>query len=163
MSPGAPDLRAVVTSLRDDFDRSFSLPLPPREQAPHQLLRIVAAGSEWAVPLGDISGVHLDPHLARVPVAPGHLLGLTTVRGSTWPVHDLSVLLGQSRQPRPRVLCLLRGEPRAAVACEIFRGLLHVPPSAIVDAPPSLGSSKAVQIGDDFIRLLDLSSLVPKS
>jgi chemotaxis signal transduction protein len=153
----------MVTALQEDFDRAFSLPLPERDAAPRPILRMVAAGHELAVELSDVSGMHLDPHLARVPAAPSHLLGLATVRGRTWPVHDLALLLGYGRGSRPRVLCLMRGEPQAAFACEAFRGLIHVRSDAVVDAPPSVGSRKAVKIGDDFIRMLDPSNLVPKN
>lgn len=162
MSARAADIQAMVTALQEDFDRGFSLPLAEREAAPRSILRVVAAGRELAIQLEDISGMQLDPHLARVPAAPSHLLGLTGARGRTWPVYDLGVLLGHARGHRPRVLCLMR-EPSVALACEAFRGLLHVRPSAIVDAPPTLGSSKAVQIGEDFIRLLDPSGLVYKN
>jgi chemotaxis signal transduction protein len=157
------DVRALVTALQEDFDRAFSLPLPERDGAPRPILRVVAGGHEMALALDDISGMHLDPRLARVPAAPNHLLGLATVRGRAWPVHDLAVLLGYGPASRPRVLCLMRGEPQAAFACETFRGLVHVRPEAVVDAPPSVGSRKAVKIGDDFIRLLDPSSLLQSS
>lgn len=163
MSPRAGDLFARATALRDAFDRTFTLPAPERQDAPVQVLRLQAAGKEWALRLDDIVGMHLDPHLARVPAAPRALLGLTTVRGRTWPVYDLSVLLGQGRQERPRVLCLLRGEPSAALACEVFRGLVHVRAQAIVEAPQLRGSRKAVQVDQDFLRLLELAELIPKN
>lgn len=157
------DLRAKVTALREDFDRAFCLPLPERDAAPRPILRIVAGGHDLALDLADVSGMHVDPRLARVPAAPSHLLGLATVRGRTWPVHDLAMLLGYGSGSRPRVLCLMRGEPQAAFACQEFRGLIQVRSDAIVDAPPSLGSRKAVKIGDDLIRMLAPSNLLPSS
>lgn len=163
MSLVTADLQAMVTVLREEFDRTFCLPLPERDAAPRPILRVVAGGHELALELDDISGMDLDPRLARVPAAPAHLLGLTTVRGRVWPVHDLAMLLGYGPGSRPRVLCLMRGEPQAAFACEAFRGLIHVRSDAIVEAPPSHGSRKAVMIGDDFVRMIDPSSLLHSS
>ena len=150
-------LAARVRALRDEFDRSFALPSAERRTAQLHLLSVEVGGTRVAIRLSEVASVRLDPLLTPVPGSPLALLGLTTIGGQAWPVFDLAAALGQERQKRPRVLCLLRGGLRVAFAFEHFLGLSRVPLEAVTSSPPTLDTSEAVLTDDGFFPLLSLT------
>ena len=116
--------------MRREFDRSFALPPPVAETDTGQLLAIRIGAQPFALRLSEITGVHADKKLTRVPGSTPTMLGIVGFRGAITPVYDFAALMGHRRTDAPRWLVVAKAA-QVALAFDGFEGQLRVAPDAI--------------------------------
>lgn len=121
------DYFAKALRMREEFDRSFSLPMradPPRTV---DLLAIRLRGDGFALRAREISGLTMSRKIVPLPGGATALLGLTGIRGTLMPAWDLASLLGYGGQARgARWLVLGQGDAPWALAFDGFDGFFRV-------------------------------------
>lgn len=120
-----------AAALRRDFDRSFAEPMRPPMPQTLDLLRVRLGGDPWAVPLGDVAGLHSGKRITPVPTRTPGLLGLAGFRGALAAVYDLPALIGLAPQKAPRWL-LLAEQRLVAFAFGQLEGHLRIEASTIL-------------------------------
>jgi purine-binding chemotaxis protein CheW len=124
-------MRERVAGLRRAFDSSFARPAIVDASPGENVLAVSIRSQRYAFRLRDISGLHADKRITRVPSPVPALLGIAGFRGTVLPVYDLGLLLGHAAADAPRWLVVAAGEP-VALAFDAFDQHLRVPADAIV-------------------------------
>lgn len=125
-------------ALREEFDRSFALPVHSDFAEWEDLLAIRVHGDGYLLRVLEISRLDAARNILRLPGSPPALLGLAGIRAALIPVWDLSVLLGYGATPAGsftargdgddrRWLALVAGETPWALGFESFEGYFRVP------------------------------------
>jgi purine-binding chemotaxis protein CheW len=122
-------LRAAA--LRDAFDRSFAVPLPPDPPPGRDLLAIRVGEEPYALYLSDIAALHPDRRTTPLPGSMPALRGIAGFRGAVVPVYDLAALLGQPPAEVVRWHAIAASAPVAFAFAWLDRQL-RVPREAIV-------------------------------
>jgi chemotaxis signal transduction protein len=131
---------AKALRMKEEFDRTFSLPMQADPPQTVDLLAIRLRGDGFALRAREISGLTMSRKIVPLPGAAPALLGLTGIRGTLMPAWDLASLLGYGGQSRSaRWLVLGQGEAPWALAFDGFDGFFRVPgsdihPGAVGDA-----------------------------
>jgi purine-binding chemotaxis protein CheW len=134
---------------------------PPLPQT-LDLLRVRLGGDPWAVPLGDVAGLHAGKRITPVPTHTAGLLGLAGFRGALAAVYDLQALIGFAPLKAPRWL-LLAEQRLVAFAIGELEGHLRIEASAILP----LGGQNAwtrgfIEDGDLRRPILHLPALLDR-
>jgi purine-binding chemotaxis protein CheW len=106
------------------------------------LLRFRAAGIACACDLACVREIVRGRPLARIPGAPAWVRGIMNLRGMLVTVVDLSVRLGASGAPPPRVVVVVESAgKRFGIGVESVQGVADAGESSFeaVDAPRSSG------------------------
>lgn len=120
---------------------------------------VVAVGDiEVGLPIGSVGEVVATPPLARVPLAPRAVAGVTSIRGTVVPVLDLGLRLGAgsaSREGRTVLVSATDGEDVVGVLVDRVSGLVDT------DTPRTTGGTAGVpaDLVDVVLRLEDGSML----
>jgi chemotaxis signal transduction protein len=122
-----------ISSLRTEFDRSFTQPLSSHDAEHMELLAVRAADRPYALRLAQTAGLHPDRPVTPLPGPLPALLGLAGFAGTVVPVYDLAALLGHPVAERPRWLVLATGTPPLGLAFHALDGHVRVPAAAILD------------------------------
>jgi chemotaxis signal transduction protein len=96
------ELATRAEELRQAFDRTFSEPVARTSVEVGEFLLLQLGSMRRAVPLSEVSGLHVDRHVTPLPDSAPELLGISGFRGAILPVYDLQVVLGQGKAARPR-------------------------------------------------------------
>ena len=140
------DYSAKALRMKEEFDRSFSLPVRTDSPQTVDLLAIRLRGDGFAIRAREISGLTMIRKIISLPGTTSAFLGLTGIRGTLMPAWDLASLLGYGGQARgARWLVLGQGEAPWALAFDGFDGFFRVPGSDIL---PGAG----MQAGTGFAR-----------
>ena len=140
---GTTGARSRVEELREAFDGAFAEPPPGESTRTEEFLEVEVGGDAYALPLAELSGVHLQPRVTALPGAPARVLGLAAVRGEVVPVLDLGALLGYGRgAAQPAALAICRGERPLGLALGAVGRHVRVP-SADVRAGDAGDSERA--------------------
>lgn len=131
------EVRAVLAARA----RALAVP-PPRARAGGAPVVVFRLGAErYALPTALIREVVRSPRVARLPGAPGFLVGIGNVRGEVVDVLDLRALLGAARaEPDPALeRLLLLGADRTELALRVDEvlALEAVEPAELRPAPDS--------------------------
>jgi purine-binding chemotaxis protein CheW len=131
-----------------------------------QFVSFLSAGTEYAMPIGDVLEiVQLPPDVVRVPRAGAEVLGLMTLRERLLPLVSLRTLFGEAPEPpgaSARVLVIsVPGHPQLTVGLvmDSVKEVLRVP-RAVVDPMPPLLAGGGAQHLDSICRLEDGRRLV---
>lgn len=118
--------------MREEFDRSFSLPMQATPSQAADLLAIRLRGDGFALRAREISGLAKSRKIIPLPGAHPALLGITGLRGTLMPVWDLGSLLGYVGQAGgTRWLVLGQGNHPWALAFDGFDGYFRLLESEI--------------------------------
>ena len=126
----APYKSQRAQEMRQEFDRSFTLPHISTRTLAEQLLAISIGALPFAIRLSEISGLHADKNITRVPGTDKAMIGIAGFRGAIAPIYDLASLMGEERNKAPRWLIVAARAP-IGFAFDGFDGQLRVPPDAI--------------------------------
>ena len=126
---------------------------PAAESATIMLLRL---GMRWfGLDVRSIEEVALKGEITRVPTAPSHILGVTTLRGRLMTVVGLEQMLGsrgmlsrESSATLPRLVVVRDGEYELAVVAEAIHGMTEYIPTA--DSGQDRLSSRPGFVRDEF-------------
>jgi purine-binding chemotaxis protein CheW len=133
-----------AATLRDDFDRSFALPLAPSSPITTDLLAIRLAGRPFALFTRELGGVAVGRRVMPVPSPDPALAGLVGVRGMVVGLFDLGVLFGlRAYASAGRWVALAASGVRLAFAFDELEGHVRVESSVLRDA----GNERS-----DFVR-----------
>lgn len=133
MTRAATFTRTSAQTLRDEFDRSFSLAMAALAPQQDTLLAVRLAGAPYALRMEEIAGLFVDRLFVPMPSPLPELLGLTAFRGEAMPVYDLGGLLGLRSVLPLRWLVLTRVQPRVALAFECFETRIAYPAGGKAD------------------------------
>ena len=134
MSARHPGDGSLAQRLRFDFDRSFAVPSAFGAAPVQRFLAIRVAGDPYAVALAQVSEVHAERRVARLPLDVPELLGVANVRGVPTPVYDLAVCLGYAPGGQHRATLLVRGSLPLGLAFDAVEVNLEVGAAAVVTA-----------------------------
>jgi len=119
----------------------------PTSDAVSTTIMLLRLGTRWfGIDVRSIEEVALKGEVTRVPTAPSHILGVTTLRGRLVTVVGLEQMIGgtgmHSRETMatlPRLVVVRDGEYEMAVVAEGIQGMTeYVPPhDSEQDPPPS--------------------------
>lgn len=115
-----------LTSLRAEFDRSFSVAAGGPRPSELDLLAIVVGGDAYALRLSEVRSLHADRKLVAAPSVLPELLGLCGFRSVLTPVYDLAQLLGYGAGRAARWLVVAEAASPIAFAFEGFDSHLRV-------------------------------------
>jgi CheW-like domain len=110
-----------ATTLRAQFDTSFSLPIGRNDRQLVDVLTMRIEQELCAVLLTEIAQLTANPIVTAVPSASPSLLGLSQARGRVVAAYDLSALRGGARA-QPRWLMVPAAEPGIGLVFEHFEG-----------------------------------------
>lgn len=110
---GEQDLSARLQALRQDFDRSFSLPRGGARLGGEHVLAIRVGRDPYALRLAQVAVFGADRPITPVPSNCPELLGVAGLRGAMVAVFDLAALLGQERAEAPRWIACHAGSALA--------------------------------------------------
>jgi len=135
-------------------------------------IMLLRLGSRWfGVDVRAIEEVALKGEITRVPTAPSHILGVTTLRGRLVTVVGLEQMVGvtgtlsrESSATMPRLVVVRDGDYEMAVVAEGISGMTdYVPPSG---AGPDDSPGRSGFVRDEFdyhgnqVSLLDAPALI---
>ena len=141
-----------VSALRTAFDRSFGEP-PRLDLTPMEDLLSVRVGDDvFAIRLSEVTGLHADKKITRVPGGDPALLGIAGFRGAIHPVYGLAILLGRQVEVEPRWLVIAAAAP-VALAFDGFDGHVRVESETI---RPCDASAKDQPYARDFVPVQQL-------
>lgn len=103
-----------------------------------ELLCFKLAGERYAIDTASVLQVQALSDLTRMPGAPEHLLGVTSLRGQVLPVFDLRALLGVARPPlcdMTRLLVLGASEAELGILADVAEEIIALDPAQLL--PPS--------------------------
>lgn len=110
-------IKSRLAALREQFDYSFSLPLPPEHVATRdEMLCFSADIMRFAIPLDCLQEIVQSVRVISVPSRSIGLIGLAAVRARLIPVYSLEDLIRMRPTPRPLSdgklgwVAVLRGE-----------------------------------------------------
>jgi chemotaxis signal transduction protein len=135
-------------------------------------LMLLHVGRRWfGLDVRAIEEVALKGEVTRVPTAPSHILGVTTLRGRLVTVVGLEQMMGCTRMlsregsaTLPRLVVVRDGEYEMAVVAEGIRGMTDYAPAT--DVHPDRPSGRPSFVREEFdwhghrVSLLDASSLI---
>ena len=124
----------------------------------------------YALPAGEVTEVIRTPAVARVPQAPGALLGLANLRGEVLPVATARGLLGKPERgssTSDRTIVLDTGAA-AGLAVDVIEGLIAVEPGRFAadqtelaaEAGEKLAGAIRPEGGTEVVRVLDIRSML---
>jgi purine-binding chemotaxis protein CheW len=135
-------------------------------------LMLLRLGMRWfGVDVRAIEEVALKGEVTRVPTAPSHILGVTTLRGRLVTVVGLEQMIGgsgmlssENSATLPRLVVVRDGEYEMAVVAEGIQGMTEYMPAADPETSRPLGSSEFVREEFDWrgkrVSLLDAPMLI---
>jgi purine-binding chemotaxis protein CheW len=124
-----------AATLRDEFDRSFALPVATSSPVTTDLLAIRVAGRPFALFTHELGGVAVERRVTPVPSPDPALAGLVAVRGTLVGLFDLGVLFGlRASAVAGRWVALAANDVRLAFAFDELEGHLRVETAALRDA-----------------------------
>ena len=132
--PGAPALHAPDEPDHETTDED-------------QLVSFLVDGQEYAFPIGDVQEiVQLPDAITPVPNAPGHVLGVTTLRSRILPLVSLRALFGLADQALSEankvVVVSIGGDGQrlsVGVVMDMVKAVLRVDRALVEPVPASLG------------------------
>jgi chemotaxis signal transduction protein len=164
--------------MNDETIEAGEQPNPPglsvdgirdRRSIPLMLLRL---GTRWfAMDVRSIEEVALKGAVTRVPAAPRHILGVTSLRGRLVTVMSLEqmmggagVLQGESSATLPRLVVVRDGDYEMAVVAEGIHGMTeHFVDNDGAIEPPTGQPAFVREVFDwegNHVALLDVSALI---
>lgn len=135
-------------------------------------IMLLRLGTRWfGVDVRAIEEVALKGEITRVPTAPSHILGVTTLRGRLVTVVGLEQMLGstgmlsrESSATMPRLVVVRDGDYEMAVVAEGISGMTDYVPQTGAESDDSLGRSGFVRDEFDWhgnqVSLLDAPALI---
>jgi len=114
------ELGTRAEELRQAFDQAFSEPVGRDSLEVGDFLLLRMGSESRAVPLSELSGLHVDRHVTELPDSTPGLLGISGFRGAILPVYDLQAVLGLGKATRPRWMIT----PAAALLAFAFDDML---------------------------------------
>src|SRR5690606_28687431 len=95
---------------------STTIPQAPSADGRARMLRVTAAGQQYAAPLHEVQEVVPLARLTRIPGSPVYVLGLMNLRGVLVTVLDLAIRLGHRAEPAGAGVVLLVPSPSGGMA-----------------------------------------------
>jgi purine-binding chemotaxis protein CheW len=142
-----------------------------REAAGTTLMLLRLANRWFGVDVRAIEEVALKGDVTRVPTAPSHILGVTSLRGRLVTVVGLEQMLGsraklsrESMATQPRLVVVRDGEYEMAVVAEAIHGMTEYAPAA--DPGPDRLPDSPAFVREEFdwhgnrVSLLDAPALI---
>ena len=141
-------------------------------EAASTTLMLLRLGTRWfGVDVRAIEEVALKGEVTRVPTAPNHILGVTTLRGRLVTVVGLEQMIGgtgllsrENSATLPRLVVVRDGEYEMAVVAEGIQGMTEYVPAAEPDPDKPRPSSEFVREEFDWhgnrVSLLDAPKLI---
>ena len=122
------------------------------------------ANRMFAVEIGGAREARVVDDYTVVPLAPAHLIGMTSVRGAIVPIVDVRVLLGLPASARMgQTLVVEANAVRVALAVDRVLGVEaleeHVEPPESRREPVAVEHG-CLQRGDDVVPMLDVAKIV---
>ena len=158
-------------SVSDDVARNERRASIPSAAASATLM-LLRLGTRWfGVDVRAIEEVALKGEVTRVPSAPSHILGVTTLRGRLVTVVGLEQMIGgdgllsrENSATLPRLVVVRDGEYEMAVVAEGIQGMTEYVPAAEPDPDKPRPSSEFVREEFDWhgnrVSLLDAPKLI---
>ncbi|HYQ82275.1 MAG TPA: chemotaxis protein CheW, partial [Anaeromyxobacteraceae bacterium] len=147
---------------------------PRGEAAPEalrELLVFALGGEEYALDIEVVREILKAPPVTEVPRAPGHILGVTMVRGQVIAVHDPRRRMGLAPAPAgpgARVVVCDAGEGPVGLLVDGVTQVLRLPPAALEPRPQGIAGIDSEFIagvgraGERFFVLLDARALLSR-
>ena len=141
-------------------------------EAASTTLMLLRLGMRWfGVDVRSIEEVALKGEVTRVPTAPSHILGVTTLRGRLVTVVGLEQMIGgagmlsrESSATLPRLVVVRDGEYEMAVVAEGIQGMTEYVPATEPEPDKPRPSSEFVRTEFDWhgnrVSLLDAPRLI---
>jgi chemotaxis signal transduction protein len=126
--------------------RAPTIPADSRGSIPSTGLMLLRLGTRWfAIEVSAIEEVALKGEVTRVPTAPSHILGVTSLRGRLLTVVSLAQMLGgegtlarEGAATLPRLVVVRSGDLEMAMVAETIGGMVdHVSASDPESERPS--------------------------
>ena len=177
---GEPPATAAAVDPLDEFFFSDEEAPPAAagaaraEAAPEtlrELLVFALAGEEFALDIEVVREILKAPPITEVPRAPGHILGITMVRGQVIAVHDPRRRLGLAPAPAgpsARVVVCDAGEGPVGLLVDGVSQVLRLSPAALEPRPQGIAGIDSEFIagvgraGERFFVLLDAGALLSR-
>lgn len=152
-------------------------PVPEHQAAAEgQFVSFELAGEKFAVPMGPVQEIIRLPEVARLPLAPPALLGLSNLRGRVLPLLSLRRLVGLpdlAENDAARALVIHCGQALGFLVDRVL-SVLHVEPGEL---QPAAGIQSVVQVDcltglirrpgadghDELLMVLDFDLLVRRA
>ena len=144
----------------------------PADGAESTTLMLLRLGTRWfGIDVRSIEEVALKGEVTRVPTAPGHILGVTVLRGRLVTVVGLEQMIGstgmlsrESVATLPRLVVVREGDYEMAVVAEGIQGMTEYVPAAETEADPPPSRPGFVRAEFDWhgnrVSLLDAPALI---
>jgi len=141
-------------------------------EAASTTLMLLRLGTRWfGVDVRSIEEVALKGEVTRVPTAPSHILGVTTLRGRLVTVVGLQQMIGgtgmlsrESTTTLPRLVVVRDGDYEMAVVAEGIAGMTEFTPATDMgsDKPPSRSGFVREEFNwhGNQVSLLDAPTLI---
>jgi purine-binding chemotaxis protein CheW len=143
-APAAGDVAETDRIEAPAGDEPAAGPAPEME-----LLSFRVGGEEYAIKVDDVREVIKFRQLTVVPNAPGHILGVTSLRGTILPVVDLCKRLGLApgvRDEKARIVVARTGDEDVGLLVDRVTGVQRIMPEAVRPAPEN------IEQGGEFLR-----------
>ena len=155
----------LITRLRTEFDRSFTLNTHTVTEAPVELLTFRVGEGKYAARLEHIATVYEIRTVTRIPGQASGLEGLVAVQGQLVTVYDLAVLLrapGNTISRRWLLVC--SHDRQLGFAVDAIDGYVRKSPTALVPASDNqqhhLAVSHALEEESSTRLLVDFTVLL---
>jgi purine-binding chemotaxis protein CheW len=132
LATGTPRPELAIETLRNEFDRSFALPLVETARDTIDLVAIRIGERPYALPSAELGGITAGRRSTPLPSPDPALGGLVGLRGALVAAFDLGVLLGlRTSAVSTRWLALTARDRQLALYFDELDGYLTVPRSAL--------------------------------
>lgn len=134
-----------------------------------EYVTFLLGGEEYGLAIEQVREILRPPPITEVPRAPGHVLGVITLRGEVVPVLDARRCLSlppAAPGPRSRIVVCDGAEGRVGLLVDSVSQVVRLPAGAIEPRPPGVGGAAAEAIagigreGDRLVVLLHLDVLL---
>jgi purine-binding chemotaxis protein CheW len=156
--------RAKAAAQDRTFDRAADTAAAATTSDEDQLVSFEVAGQEYAFPIGQVQEiVQLPERITRVPQAPGHIIGVITLRNRLLPLVSLREMF---RLPPAelteanKVVVVALGDFSVGVVMDSVKEVLRVSRSLIEPMPPLLARDDTLADVKAICRLQDGRRLV---
>ncbi len=148
-------------------ERARALAQPPRQDGSTgtEHLRFLVADVAFGIRLSDVHSILAEPHVTRIPGAPGHLGHVAYCDGRVVPILDLGPLMGRSQLPttevlRRRILITHAGKRLIGMAVGAALEIVPVDETHLTPAPRGSWSHEVSHgVTDTLTTILDMPRL----
>jgi len=153
-----------VQNLRQEFDRTFSIPREERRESFEDFIAVRVAGDPYLLRLADLAALAARRTIVPLPSRRPECLGLIGHQGAPAALFSLRLLLGYGASASPpRWMAVLRDAAATALAFDEYEGFARIPESEIRPLGPAAQRrfvSRGARHGEQLRLVVDVPAIV---